>query len=178
MTTSSKRLTNPTDWHKKPRNASGPCPICGLSATQPGEHRATTEAEGNSVWIKRRRRNGEWHYTEVGSRIATRQAPTKQLAKAAEVLVAGGTFKAAAAAAGVVPSVLRAWHVQHSHAWGLAFADALAAIDPTARHRKPRGYDLCPVCGSREVGPHRSKAGELDSKTGNSSTSPARTSET
>lgn len=59
---------DPTKWHRKPTEAVGPCPICGIPDKKPGEHRAVAQPEVlDALWIKRRKTRDGWQEVPCGS---------------------------------------------------------------------------------------------------------------
>ncbi len=51
--------TKPTDWHKRPRDTQGPCPICGLPAEHSGEHRRVVDPAAKFPRFVKRRKSGD-----------------------------------------------------------------------------------------------------------------------
>lgn len=140
----------PTDWHKLPPLHKGPCPICGISTHNPGEHRAIGEDEGlDARWEMRRRGLTGWRYFHVGSQSENGEprkrpprtlrghqiGPTKKtvdrIARAAALMVQGMTKPLVAKAVGsTVPALNDLWK-RYPDIWARANASARDIVDET-----------------------------------------------
>ena len=141
----SENTPKATEWHRKPRDFNGPCPICGCNKKFLEEHRAVDKSEGfDALWINRRTSNGGYIETVIGSRSAgpetvnilnelglttSRESrhhhgPTRRVSKLIDkvtaLLAQGKTLKEASKEIGASVPEVRDWKFRHGDLWNLA----------------------------------------------------------
>ena len=111
-----------TEWHRRPANFTGPCPICGLLKQRIGEHRSVDPSENlNALWLQRRKTADGWKETAIGSRRSDPTITTPEIqaaiAKVAALLAYGDTIPQAAEKLKVPAKRIDEWRRRHPDLW-------------------------------------------------------------
>jgi integrase len=148
----------PTNWHRRPKDCQGDCPICGCWK-KVGEHRAIAPEEKRSGrWIARKsvrfaaERWTHWEYETIldsppqrsprptrGKQTLITPPPqtAKRIEKAVRLIIQGKSIRETAKVLGVTDRAVRYWQHRWANAWKTLIdqaADELGA-SPTDRQR-------------------------------------------
>lgn len=73
----------PTEWHKRPSNTTGPCPICGFPSGFRGQHRRVHDPDAKHPrFVKRMKSATGWREVVVDTSPELRRSATKSTSKA------------------------------------------------------------------------------------------------
>jgi integrase len=162
MTTTTILPTNPTEWHRRPREFTGPCPICGFPLLR-GEHRATRPDESlSATWLVRRKSPRGWQMTPVFRDAALQTAAVEtardepesateqgakeaslppsirvveQIQKATAMLARGKSMRSVAEALQTSERSVMYLRANHRDLWNVTFKAAVANVVTAVRRQ-------------------------------------------
>lgn len=131
----------PTEWHRRPKDAATPCPICGFPSRKTCfiQHRLTASCEVLRTWQTRKRSRAGWMFGEIVERPKRKPGPlpgtvvrphvprakTVALMNCATALVGSGmTINQAAAVMELPPRRLEWWRAKWRSRWNKMLAAA------------------------------------------------------
>lgn len=121
----------PIDWHRRPKNFEGPCPICLCPGKSPGEHRAVAPEENQTAkWFKRRKLAYGWRYKSIftGQPKERQRGPTprtkERIVQATSMLAVGATYKEVASKLAISTSKLHDTQKNHREIWNICRQEA------------------------------------------------------
>ena len=144
---------SPCDWHYRPKEFMGTCPICGFPKVannyQRRQHRAVAEDEGlDAIWIERIKGPHGYRNVAFGSRRPVAEAlpvpvpkrpkkvnalTLKRIGRAAHLLAHGKSVKEVAAELTVAVDTIGDWKAKYPELWEQAAAAAAEQIAEVIR---------------------------------------------